>query len=142
MEGYWNDAAATAHALANGWLHTGDIGRFDDEGYLTIVDRKKDMIISGGENIASREIEEVLRRHAAVGDCAVIGVPDPKWGERPCAILRLKNDISDGELSAHCRTFLAGYKTPGRWIRVDDLPLNAASKVDKPLLRRLYGTAN
>ncbi len=90
MERYWNDDAATAQAVVDGWLHTGDIGRFDDEGYLTIVDRKKDMIISGGENIASREIEEVLRRHAAVSDCAVIGLPDAKWGERPCAVLRLK----------------------------------------------------
>jgi acyl-CoA synthetase (AMP-forming)/AMP-acid ligase II len=141
MERYWNDDAATAQAVVDGWLHTGDIGRFDDEGYLTIVDRKKDMIISGGENIASREIEEVLRRHASVSDCAVIGLPDAKWGERPCAVLRLRNDISDRELSDHCRDFLAGYKTPRRWIRVDELPLNAAGKVDKPLLRNIYGTA-
>ena len=89
MERYWNDDAATAQAMVDGWLHTGDIGRFDDEGYLYIVDRKKDMIISGGENIASREIEEVLRRHAAVSDCAVIGLPDATWGESPCAILRV-----------------------------------------------------
>jgi acyl-CoA synthetase (AMP-forming)/AMP-acid ligase II len=140
MERYWNDSAATDLALADGWLHTGDIGRFDDEGYLYIVDRKKDMIISGGENIASREIEEVLHRHVSIADCAVIGLPDPKWGESPCAVLRLKCAVSDEELSAHCRAWLAAYKTPRRWIRVDALPVNAAGKIDKPLLRHLYGT--
>ncbi len=140
MQRYWNDDVATAQAVVDGWLHTGDIGRFDHEGYLTLVDRKKDMIISGGENIASREIEEVLRRHTSVRDCAVIGVPDPKWGESPCAVLRLSCDVSDRELSDHCRAYLAAYKTPRRWIRVDELPVNAAGKIDKPLLRRLYGT--
>jgi len=126
MDGYWQDGEATAKALADGWLHTGDIGRFDDEGYLFIVDRKKDMIISGGENIASREIEEVLRRHEAVADCAVIGLPDPKWGESACAVLRLKSEASDQSLTEHCRGFLAAYKTPKRWIRTDALPLNAS----------------
>jgi acyl-CoA synthetase (AMP-forming)/AMP-acid ligase II len=97
------------------------------------------MIISGGENIASREVEEVLRRHASVRDCAVIGLPDAKWGESVCAVLRLQGEVSDQQLSDHCRTLLASYKTPRHWIRVDDLPLNAAGKIDKPLLRRLYG---
>jgi acyl-CoA synthetase (AMP-forming)/AMP-acid ligase II len=138
MDGYWCDGAATEQALAGGWLHTGDIGRFDEEGYLYIVDRKKDMIISGGENIASRDVEEVLRHHPAVADCAVIGLPDAKWGESACAVLRLRSDVSDAALSGHCRNLLAAYKTPRRWIRVDELPLNAAGKVDKPLLRRLY----
>ena len=139
MERYWKDDTSTAQALTDGWLHTGDIGRFDHEGYLFIVDRKKDMIISGGENIASREVEEVLRRHASVRDCAVIVLPDAKWGESVCAVLRLQGEVSDQELSDHCRTLLASYKTPRHWIRVDDLPLNAAGKIDKPLLRRLYG---
>jgi acyl-CoA synthetase (AMP-forming)/AMP-acid ligase II len=138
MERYWNDDAATAQAVVDGWLHTGDIGRFDDEGYLYIVDRKKDMIISGGENIASREIEEVLRRHASVLDCAVIGLPDAKWGESPCAVLVLRDEVGDRELSEHCRTLLAAYKTPRRWIRVEQLPLNAAGKTDKPLLRHRF----
>lgn len=139
MDGYWQDGNATAQALAGGWLHTGDIGRFDDQGYLFIVDRKKDMIISGGENIASREIEEVLRRHPAVADCAVIGMPHPKWGESACAVLHLRSEASDQALVEHCRGFLAGYKIPKRWIRTEELPLNASGKVDKPLLRQTYG---
>jgi len=139
MLGYWNDAEATAAALVDGWLHTGDIGRFDEEGYLYIVDRKKDMIISGGENIASREIEEVLRRHALVTDCAVIATPHPQWGECACAILALKGEVSDQALADHCRAHLAGYKTPRRWERVPALPLNAAGKTDKPLLRKRFG---
>lgn len=139
MERYWNDEVASSQTIADGWLHTGDIGRLDDEGYLYIVDRKKDIIISGGENIASREVEEALRRHDAVKNCAVIGLPDPKWGESTCAILQLNEEIGDRELSEHCRALLAGYKTPKRWIRTDTLPLNAAGKIDKPLLRQLYG---
>lgn len=142
MQCYWNDEDATAAALDNGWLRTGDIGRLDEEGYLYIVDRKKDMIISGGENIASREIEDVLRRHPSVGDCAVIGLSDPKWGERPCAILRLVADVSDQALQEHCGAFLAGFKVPRRWIRVESLPLNAAGKIDKPLLRRQWEDAD
>jgi acyl-CoA synthetase (AMP-forming)/AMP-acid ligase II len=139
MEGYWNDETATRAALAGGWLHTGDIGRFDEEGYLYIVDRKKDMIISGGENIASREIEEALLHHTAVKNCAVIGVPDAQWGERPCAVLEVCGEVSDEELSEHCRGLVAGFKVPSRWVRVEEIPLNASGKVDKPMLRRLYG---
>lgn len=136
MRGYWNDADATARTIVDGWLHTGDIGRFDEEGYLYIVDRKKDMIISGGENIASREVEEVIRRHPAVKDCAVIGIPDARWGETMCAVLQLTTQISDHELSEHCKAFLANYKTPRRWARIEALPINAAGKVDKPSLRK------
>ena len=138
MSGYWQQPAATAEALVDGWLHTGDIGRFDGEGYLYIVDRKKDMIVSGGENVASREVEEVLRSHPAVKECAVIGLPDAKWGETVCAVVRLRGQASDCELQDHCRSNLGGYKTPRRFIRVDSLPLNAAGKVDKPLLRKTY----
>jgi len=136
MEGYWNDPEASRRVLAGGWLHTGDIGRMDGDGYLYIVDRKKDMIISGGENIASREVEDALLTHAAVRDCAVVGLPDPKWGECVCAVVRLRQPASDEELTRHCRALLAGYKVPKRWIRTDALPLNAAGKIDKPLLRR------
>lgn len=139
MDGYWRRGEESAAALAGGWLHTGDIGRFDEAGYLYLVDRKKDMIISGGENVASREVEEVLRGHPAVRDCAVIGLPDPRWGEAVSAVVQLDRETPDAELTAHCRASLAGYKTPRRWYRVGALPLNAAGKVDKPLLRQRHG---
>ena len=142
MHGYWQDEEASAKALAGGWLHTGDIGRFDAQGYLYIVDRKKDMIISGGENIASREVEEVLRQHRAVRDCAVIALPDPRWGESACAVIQLSEEVDNRELEAHCRQLLAAYKTPRQWFRIDHLPLNAAGKIDKPLLRKRYTQRN
>jgi len=142
MREYWNQPEATAAAIVDGWLHTGDIGRFDAEGYLYIVDRQKDIIISGGENVASREVEEVIRRHPAVKDCAVIGVPDPKWGELVCGVVQLAGEASDRELTDHCRQLLAAYKTPKRWIRVDALPINAAGKIDKPALRATHATAD
>ncbi|NND68270.1 MAG: AMP-binding protein [Halioglobus sp.] len=138
MAGYWCDAAATEDALRGGWLHTGDVGRFDEEGNLFIVDRKKDMIVSGGENVASREVEEVLRQHGAVKDCAVVGLPDNRWGEQVCAVVVERESVTEHELEQHCRAQLAGYKLPRRWFRLDALPLNASGKVDKPALRRRY----
>ena len=141
MRGYWNQPAASAQAIVDGWLHTGDIGRFDSDGYLYIVDRKKDMIISGGENVASREVEEVMRRHPAVSDCAVIGLADSRWGELICGVVQLARDASDEDLSDYCREFLAAYKTPKKWIRTGALPVNAAGKVDKPALRLMYAGA-
>lgn len=138
MAGYWEQPQASARALVGGWLHTGDIGRFDGAGYLYLVDRKKDMIISGGENVASREVEEVLRLHPAVKDCAVIGLPDPQWGEVVTAVVQLAAPLDEAALSGHCRQRLAGYKTPRRWLPVDTLPLNAAGKIDKPRLRSRY----
>lgn len=135
---YWSNEQATADAIVNGWLHTGDIGRFDAHGYLYIVDRKKDMIISGGENVASREVEEVLRRHDHVKDCAVIGLPDPRWGERICAVVHLAKDMPVEDLESYCFEHLARYKTPREWIPVDELPVNAGGKIDKPLLRKRY----
>ena len=134
---YWQQPVATAVALEDGWLRTGDIGRFDSDGYLYIVDRKKDMVISGGEYIASREVEQVLRRHSAVKDCAVVGVPDPVWGEKICAALQLVSDVTDTDLGIHCRQYLGAYKTPRQWLRVEAIPVNAAGKVDKPALRQL-----
>lgn len=136
---YWGNPQATQSTIVDGWLHTGDIGKFDERGYLYIVDRKKDMIISGGENVASREVEEVLRAHPSVKDCAVIGLPDARWGERVTAVISLHDDIDEGSLNTHCRNALAGYKVPKRWIRVDSLPTNAGGKIDKPLLRNRYG---
>jgi acyl-CoA synthetase (AMP-forming)/AMP-acid ligase II len=138
---YWNQPDATTAAIVDGWLHTGDVGRFDADGYLYIVDRQKDIIISGGENVASREVEEVIRRHPAVKDCAVIGLADPKWGELVCAVVQLAGEASDEELTDHCRALLAAYKTPKRWIRVAVLPLNAAGKIDKPALRSAHTAA-
>ncbi len=138
MAGYWQDPGATRDALRADGLHTGDIGCFDEQGYLYIVDRKKDMVLSGGENIASREVEEVVRGHPAVTDCAVIGLPDARWGELVCAVLVLQTEVSDDALATHCRALLAGYKTPRQWLRIDALPLNAAGKVDKPSLRRRF----
>ncbi len=136
MREYWQDSQATGAVIEDGWLHTGDIGRRDTENYLYIVDRKKDMVISGGENVASREVEAVLRRHPAVKDCAVIGMPDPTWGEVVTAVMVMAVAASDAELDKHCRSCLAGYKTPRRWVRVDSLPANAAGKIDKGLLRQ------
>ncbi len=138
MAGYWHDPDATANTLRDGWLHTGDIGRFNAAGYLAVVDRKKDMIISGGENVASREVEEALRQFPGVKDCAVIGLPDPRWGERVCAVLVESDTTADADLEAHCRALLAGYKLPRAWFRVDALPLNASNKVDKPALRARF----
>ncbi|MBT4519262.1 MAG: long-chain fatty acid--CoA ligase [Halieaceae bacterium] len=137
MLGYWEQPAATADALLDGWLHTGDMGYFDTAGYLFIVDRKKDMIISGGENIASREVEEVLRQHATVADVAVVGMPHPKWGEAVCAVVVRKQPTDSNTLERHCRQLLAGYKTPKRFVFVDNLPVNASGKVDKRQLRQL-----
>lgn len=133
---YWQQPKDSAEALRDGWLHTGDVGRFDDEGYLYLVDRKKDMIISGGENIASREVEEVLRKHPALRDCAVVGVPDARWGEAVAAFVVMSEQIDDAALEAHCRQWLAAYKTPKYWQRLSELPLNASAKVDKPQLRQ------
>jgi acyl-CoA synthetase (AMP-forming)/AMP-acid ligase II len=138
MRDYWCDPVATEAAFQDSWFRTGDIGCFDERGYLYIVDRKKDMIISGGENIASREVEDVLRDHPAVKDCAVIGLPDERWGEAVCAVMVLARDTTDGELISFCREYLAAYKTPRRWIRIESLPVNSAGKIDKASLRRAH----
>lgn len=136
---YWRQPDATADTLHEGWLYTGDIGRFDDNGYLYIVDRKKDIIISGGENVASKEVEEILRLHAAVKEVAVIGIADAKWGEIVCAMVELEDPTSSEELELHCRRYLAGYKTPKRFHSVEKIPINANGKIDKPALRLNFG---
>ena len=114
FKGYWRDDEATAAAFAGGWFHTGDIGVRDDDGYLYIVDRLKDMIVSGGENIASSEVERVLYEHDAVLEAAVIGRPDDRWGEVPVAfvVLRRGADVTADELIAHCGAQLARFKVP------------------------------
>src|SRR5271170_5798905 len=116
FKGYWRDEAATSAAFTGGWFHTGDIGVRDEDGYLFIVDRLKDMIVSGGENIASSEIERVLYEHDAVLEAAVVGRPDERWGEVPVAFVALRPDAAADAtpdvLLAHCRTQLARFKVP------------------------------
>lgn len=140
MAGYYNNPEATAEAIRHGWLHTGDIGQFDEDGYLYIVDRAKDMIISGGFNIYPIEIEQVLWSHPAVQDCAVIGVPDDKWGEAVKAIVLLKSGFSatEEELMAVCKAKLGSVKTPKSIDFVADLPRSGAGKVLKRTLREQY----
>ncbi len=137
MSGYFRNPELTAQTIRDGWLHTGDMGFMDDEDYLFIVDRKKDMIISGGENIYSREVEEALLAHPAVGETAVIGVPDPKWGEsvKAFVVLRAGMHAKEAELVTHCRTLIASYKKPGSIEFVASLPRLAHGKVDKKALR-------
>jgi acyl-CoA synthetase (AMP-forming)/AMP-acid ligase II len=140
LEGYWNNSAATLEAIQDGWYHTGDIAMLDEHGYVFLVDRKKDMIISGGENIYSREVEEALAAHPEVADCAVIGVPDAKWVEVVKAIVvrRTGSGLSEEALIAHCRELIARYKSPRSVEFVDELPRLATGKLDKPTLRSRY----
>jgi long-chain acyl-CoA synthetase len=141
MRGYWSRPEETAKALADGWLHTGDAGWLDDDGLLFIVDRLKDMIVSGGENVYSAEVETALMSHPAVLECAVFGIPDVQWGEAVHAVIRLRDgEQTDAEaLRAHCATQIARYKCP-RSITLDTTPLprSAIGKVLKTELRRSY----
>ncbi len=142
MQGYWGRPEATREAFAGGWFHSGDLCRMDGEGYLRVVDRTKDMIISGGENIYCAEVEAVIDGHAKVKEVALIGVADEKWGETPVAII-VPADSSDppseDEIIAYCRDQLASYKKPTAVILVDELPRNASGKVLKTRLREQFG---
>jgi acyl-CoA synthetase (AMP-forming)/AMP-acid ligase II len=140
MKGYWRNPEATAETLRNGWLHTGDMGFMDEKGYLFIMDRSKDMIISGGENIYPREVEEVLIRHSAVREVAVIGVPDPRWGEAVKAVVALVpgTSMSGRELIDFCKDHIASYKKPKTVDFVEALPKNNYGKVLKRELRARY----
>ena len=137
MLGYWNRPEETAEALRGGWMHTGDGGYMDERGYVYVVDRIKDMIITGGENVYSLEVENVIAAHPAVAMCAVIGLPDPKWGElvhavvvpKPGAVLGLE------EVAALCRSRISAYKVPRSLSVVPAMPLSAAGKVLKRDLR-------
>jgi acyl-CoA synthetase (AMP-forming)/AMP-acid ligase II len=137
FKGYWRDAEATHRAFAGGWFHTGDIGVLDEDGYLFIVDRLKDMIVSGGENIAGSEVERVLYEHEAVLEAAVVGRPDERWGEVPVAfvVLRTGQSASAEELIAHCAGQLAKYKVPKDVTFLEALPRNPSGKVLKRDLR-------
>lgn len=138
MLGYWNLPDITAETLRDGWLHTGDGGRMDEDGMLFIVDRVKDMIVSGGENVYSAETEQAVYQHPAVAECAVIGIPHDAWGEEVHAVVVLKpgESVTEAELIAHCKTLIAGYKCPKSvTFREEPLPLSGAGKILKKDLR-------
>jgi long-chain acyl-CoA synthetase len=136
MAGYWNKPTETEAALANGWYHTGDVGYMDENAFLFLVDRAKDMIVTGGENVYSTEVEEVLYRHPAVLEAAVFGVPDRRWGEAVYAVVVLREPATSDELIAHCRKAIAGYKLPKVVeIREEPLPKSGAGKILKRELR-------
>nr|WP_263326547.1 AMP-binding protein [Neobacillus sp. Marseille-Q6967] len=144
MKGYYKKPEETAKALKNGWLYTGDLATIDEDGFLTLVDRKKDMIISGGENVYSTEVEQVLYKHSDVLEAAVIGIPHEVWGEIVAVVVVPKQgkQINHEELQQFCRQLLAGYKIPRVIYELDQLPRNASGKVLKYQLRQSYqGTA-
>lgn len=144
FKGYWRDPEATAAAFRGGWFHTGDIGYLDAEGFLYIVDRKKDTIISGGENIASPEVERVLYEHPAILEAAVVGRPDPRWGEVPVAFVVLREGLKADadELQEFCRARLAKFKVPRDVVFVEALPRNPSGKVLKRVLRERVAEPN
>jgi fatty-acyl-CoA synthase len=142
MKGYLKNPAGTAKALEGGWFHTGDLAVLEPDRYVKIKDRSKDVIISGGENISSIEVEDALYRHPAVQTCAVVARPDPRWGETPVAFVELKPgaSVEAGELVEHCRGLLAGYKVP-REIRFEPIPKTSTGKIQKFALRERAGSA-
>lgn len=141
MTRYWNNDSGTAKALRGGWYHTGDMAYADERGFIFLVDRKKDMIISGGENIYSREVENALSEYPAISEVAVIGVPDPRWGEsvRALVVLRAGQEPTEGEIIEFCKSRIARYKAPKSVRFVSELSRLANGKVDKIALRKLYG---
>ncbi len=141
--GYWNDEKATAAAFTDGWLHTGDVATVDKEGYVYLVDRIKDMIITGGQNVYSTQVEQVLHKHEAVSEAAVIGVPDPVWGESVVAVIvpRPGAHVDPEDILRTCRAQLAGYKSPRKIHVVAELPKNITGKVLKRELRGRYAPA-
>jgi len=137
MKGYLKNPKATAEAFAGGWFHTGDLAVLQPDGYVKIKDRAKDIIISGGENISSVEVEEALYRHPAVLAAAVVAQPDPKWGETPCAFVELKPDaaVTEAEIVAHCREHLARFKVPKKVV-FGPVPKTSTGKIQKFVLRQ------
>jgi acyl-CoA synthetase (AMP-forming)/AMP-acid ligase II len=141
MRGYWNDPQDTALAIRNGMFRTGDIGYQDSDGYFYILDRLKDMIVTGGENVYSGEVEAVIYKHPAVREAAVFGIPDPQWGElvMACVVLKPGIALSANDLTTHCRQFLANYKIPRRVEFLDtELPKSGSGKILKRLLRERF----
>ncbi|NPU12101.1 long-chain fatty acid--CoA ligase [Bradyrhizobium sp. 83002] len=142
--GYWNRPDANRSSFTDGWLHTGDATRVDDEGFYYIVDRWKDMYISGGENVYPAEVESVLHQLSAVAEAAVIGIADPQWGETGMAIVAVKpgHSLNETDIFAHCQANLARFKCPRTVRFVDALPRNATGKIHKPTLRKSFATAS
>jgi len=139
MLGYWRNPQATTSAVHGGWLWTGDMGNLDEDGYLTLKDRSKDVIISGGTNIYPREVEEVLLRHEGVAEVSVIGRPDPEWGEAVVACVVLHDPSVDAQdLDAFCRRQMARFKRPKNYLFLEGLPKNNYGKVLKTQLREAY----
>ena len=140
LEGYWQQPEVSAEALEGGWFHTGDGGEISDDGYLTISDRKKDVIITGGENVSSIEVEDCLFAAEGVAECAVIGVPDEKWGETIKAIVVRTpgSECTEADLIAHCKRHIAGYKAPTSIDFVESIARTATGKVQKFKLREPY----
>jgi fatty-acyl-CoA synthase len=136
MAGYYQDPEATAQAFRGGWFHTGDLGVLHADGYVELRDRAKDVVISGGENISTIEVEQALLRHEAVLEAAVVGIPDPKWGEVPKAFVSLKpgREVSQAELIAFCKRHLASFKAP-KAIEFGELPKTSTGKIQKFVLR-------
>jgi fatty-acyl-CoA synthase len=141
LAGYFNDAERTAAAFAGGWFHSGDLATVDDEGYITVVDRKKDMIKTGGENVASREVEETIYRLPQVSEVAVIGLPHPYWIEAVTAVVVVKagQSLTEDALIAHCREQMAHFKAPKKAVFVESLPKNPSGKLLKRELRQRFG---
>jgi len=140
MAGYWRQPEATDAVIVDGWFHTGDMATLDEEGYIEVVDRKKDLIISGGENVSSIEVEGMLYKHPAVLEAACIAIPDERWGEAPGALVVLKPGAAatEAELIEFCRAHLAHFKCPKSVSFIEALPRTATGKIQKNLLRESY----
>jgi fatty-acyl-CoA synthase len=142
MKSYYKDPEATQEAMKGGWMHSGDLAKLDEEGYVYLVGRKKEMIVTGGENVYSREVEEAIIKLPQVAEVAVIGLPDPKWGEAVTAVVVLKQGarLSGKEVIAFCKNHIASYKSPKRVIFAESLPKNSVGKILKRELKRSFGT--
>ena len=140
MTGYWKNRDLTSRTLRGGWYHTGDMGYLDDDGYLFLVDRKADMIVTGGENVYPKETEDVLYRHPAVAMAAVVSAPDEKWGERVQAVVMLKTGVSadEQELIAHCKAHLAGYKCPKAVEFWESIPTTPVGKILRKDVKKTF----
>jgi fatty-acyl-CoA synthase len=143
MLGYFHDEEKTRAAFEGGWFHSGDLATIDAEGYISVVDRKKDMIKSGGENVASREVEEMIYRLPQVSEVAVVGLPDAKWVEAVSAVIVVKagQTLTEAEVVAHCAAHMAGFKVPKRVFFTESLPKNPSGKLLKRELRQTYANA-